>query len=182
MPPEDRQAITQLQAAVGYAFMYHTPYTDPKHVISLFMWGSDNLSAIETAVAALEELNGLILYHGRLRTDDLKSIAERSSLRRLEFQDFDIDDDALARFDGMNALTMVSLRDSRGVTDAGLKHLAGLTNLESLDLHGLPVTDDGLKHLEGLQNLRSLDMTNTRVTPEGRAALKAKLPKLERLQ
>ncbi len=39
------------------------------------------------------------------------------------------------------------------VTDAGLKHLKGLTNLQSLDLGQTQVTDAGLEPLKGLTQL-----------------------------
>jgi hypothetical protein len=53
------------------------------------------------------------------------------------------------------------------VTDAGLKHLAGLKNLSSLHLTSTKVTDAGLKHLTTLNNLSSLDLSHTQVTDAG---------------
>ncbi len=44
--------------------------------------------------------------------------------------------------------------DSTLVTDAGLKHLKGLTQLQSLSLNSTPVTDAGLEYLKGLTQLR----------------------------
>ncbi len=44
------------------------------------------------------------------------------------------------------------------ITDAGLKHLEGLKNLETLDLFASQVSDAGLRKLQGLQNLKSLDL------------------------
>jgi hypothetical protein len=55
-----------------------------------------------------------------------------------------------------------------------------MTNLQTLSLSFSGITDEGLKHLERLQKLRQLHLYGTRVTPEGRAALKAKLPMLDR--
>ncbi len=48
-----------------------------------------------------------------------------------------------------------------------------------LKLNGTPVTDKGLKHLYGLTNLQKLTLTGTRVTASGVEALKAALPKCE---
>lgn len=53
------------------------------------------------------------------------------------------------------------------VTDAGLKELAGLKNLQSLDLVGTRVTDAGLKELAGLKSLQTLYLNNTEVTDVG---------------
>ena len=58
------------------------------------------------------------------------------------------------------------------VSDAGVKHLQGMTDLESLGLHGARVTDDGLKHLEGLVSLKDLSLTHTRITDAGLVHLK----------
>ena len=48
------------------------------------------------------------------------------------------------------------------MTDAGLVHLKGLTNLQSLDLDSTKVTDAGLEHLKGLTKLQSLSLSDTR--------------------
>jgi hypothetical protein len=65
------------------------------------------------------------------------------------------------------------------VTDAGLKYLAGLKQLQTLNLYGTEVTDAGLKELAGLKQLRELDLFLTKVTAKGKADLKKALPGLE---
>jgi len=62
------------------------------------------------------------------------------------------------------------------VTDAGLEHLKGLTQLQWLNLTGTRVTDAGLKHLKGLGQLRLLDLENTQVTDAGGKKLQKALP------
>ena len=82
------------------------------------------------------------------------------------------------------------------VTDAGLEHLKGLTQLQSLSLMGAKVpdrlenlkglrklrelclmethvTNAGLEHLEGLSQLQVLDLAETKVTDAGLEHLKA---------
>ena len=44
------------------------------------------------------------------------------------------------------------------MTDAGLKELAGLKSLQTLDLNGTQVTDAGLKELAGLKSLQTLNL------------------------
>ncbi|MBC8873301.1 MAG: hypothetical protein H8E44_28020 [Planctomycetes bacterium] len=58
------------------------------------------------------------------------------------------------------------------VTDASLKYLRGLTNLEMLSLFFTHVTDGGLEHLEGMTNLRTLSLCGTLVTDAGLVHLK----------
>ena len=58
------------------------------------------------------------------------------------------------------------------VTDAGLVHLKGLTNLSVLGLDGTQVTDAGLVHLKGLTKLSDLWLNGTQVTDAGLVHLK----------
>ena len=60
------------------------------------------------------------------------------------------------------------------MTDAGLKELAGLKNLQSLDLLYTKVTDAGLKELAGLKSLQSLALFDTQ--GDGRGAERAGWP------
>src|SRR5437764_947526 len=66
------------------------------------------------------------------------------------------------------------------VTGAGLKELAGLESLRSLDVALTEVTDAGLRGLAGLKQLRRLDLRSTKVTDAGLKAL-AKLKTLRSL-
>jgi hypothetical protein len=65
----------------------------------------------------------------------------------------------------------VGLRSTR-VTDAGLVHLKGLTQLQGLDLNFTKVTDAGLVHLKGLTKLQVLYLWRTEVTDAGLVHLK----------
>ena len=64
------------------------------------------------------------------------------------------------------------LRLGRDTTDADLKHLAGFTDLEFLDVGWLAITDAGLEHLKGLTGLQRLDLNNTQITDAGLEYLK----------
>ena len=52
-----------------------------------------------------------------------------------------------------------------------------MSELNSLMLAGTQVTDKGLVHLKGLTNLKSLNLMNTQVTHAGVADLQKALPK-----
>jgi hypothetical protein len=62
-------------------------------------------------------------------------------------------------------------------TDAGIRHLRGLTRLKDLDLSGTDITDAGLAHLKGLTSLANLNLAGTLVTVEGVEQLKKSLPR-----
>ena len=57
--------------------------------------------------------------------------------------------------------------DNTKVTDAGLVHLQGLSQLQDLGLDDTKVTDAGLVHLQGLSQLQVLELDNTKVTDAG---------------
>ena len=78
-----------------------------------------------------------------------------------------------------NKIVFVNLSGTQ-VTDAGLEHLKGLTNLRRLYLSGTKVTDAGLEHLKGLTNLEHLSLSSTKVTDAGLEHLKG-LTKLRAL-
>jgi hypothetical protein len=97
------------------------------------------------------------------------------------------DDDALARFIKTYGDRAWGLYLSNtGVTDAGLRHLAGLSHLELLAIgnidprHAPPgavlplntITDAGLVHLRGLTSLSSLTLGGLPITDAGLEAVK----------
>lgn len=58
-------------------------------------------------------------------------------------------------------------------TDSDVQHLAGLTELQHLDLGGTQITDAGLAHLKGLRGLRWLRLLRTPITDVGLQHLKS---------
>jgi hypothetical protein len=80
-------------------------------------------------------------------------------------------DSDLACLSGLTNLEDLSIWGA-GIGDAGLEHLASLTNLKYLEISGGPnLTDDGLKHLAGMHRLDSLHIGDSRVTGQGFAHL-----------
>ncbi|HEY7426979.1 MAG TPA: leucine-rich repeat domain-containing protein [Gemmataceae bacterium] len=78
-------------------------------------------------------------------------------------------------------LRTVKLREGFNITEKGMRFLAGLTQLQELDLGKGMITSEGLKHLQGLTNLRSLNLSwNNDVTDEGLRYLR-RLTNLRRL-
>ena len=62
--------------------------------------------------------------------------------------------------------------DNTPVTDAGLEHLRGLTQLEWLNLSHTQVADDGLAHLRGMTRLQELLLNDTPLNDHGLVHLK----------
>lgn len=67
-----------------------------------------------------------------------------------------------------------------GITDEGMKHLAGLTQLRRLHLANTAITDAGVEHLAGLENLETLNLYGTQVTSKSLDII-AKLPKIKKV-
>ena len=63
-------------------------------------------------------------------------------------------------------LRVLDLSGLATVGDAGLEHLAGLSNLERLNLYLTKVTDAGVQHIAQLSNLRWLNLDKTGITDE----------------
>jgi hypothetical protein len=86
-----------------------------------------------------------------------------------------ISDDGLKHLSGLTNLEWLEIDRTR-ISDDGLKHLSGLTNLVWLALDGTDITDDGLKHLSSLTNLQRLSLCGTQVTDDGGMMLQESLP------
>ena len=90
-------------------------------------------------------------------TDQAKAVAEIEKLGgKITFDDKSPD----------KAVIGVALGGTK-VTDAGLAHLKGLTQLQSLNLGFTKVTDTGLEHLRRLTKLQRLNLNYTKVTDAG---------------
>jgi len=87
----------------------------------------------------------------------------------------------LAVFGRIPSLRILSL-SGNSFSDPGLKHLAGLKELQALHLgqNRLPITDAGAINLAGLMALESLDLQGAHLTDTAVAALK-NLKQLRRL-
>jgi len=85
-------------------------------------------------------------------------------------------DDALKRIAELEHVTSLTLGGSRQLTDDGLLHLAGMPQLEHLDLFEYPggkLTDRGLAVLRHLPNLRTFNMSwQSGISDDGAANLR----------
>jgi hypothetical protein len=68
--------------------------------------------------------------------------------------------------DGISVPDGVLGANSR-VTDADLRHLQALSDVEAINLNNTGITDDGLRHLGSLTQLRSLSLESTAITDNG---------------
>ena len=77
---------------------------------------------------------------------------------------YDVTDDMVAQFAKLPKLTHLEMSMCPQVTDVGVAHLKGMTQLQFLSLAGTKVTDAGMLNLAGLTNLKFLRLGSTHIT------------------
>ena len=95
------------------------------------------------------------------RDEDILDIGGLTALERLTLSlsrdhKYEHRDEDLACLSKLTRLKTLGISPHKGVTDAGLRHLAGLTGIERLSVGGKTLTDDGLVHLAGMKRLANL--------------------------
>ncbi len=88
-------------------------------------------------------------------------------------------DEVLARVVRLHHVTHLDLGGSQHVSDAGLRLLASLPNLQSLNLSGCAITDDGLQVLRQLPELLRFRLYHQDGISDGGTANLASCPHLE---
>ena len=142
-------------------------------------------NAEEQVIAEVEKMDGEVKRdgnapHGALveitfrwsacegvRDELLEHVEGLNHLQVLNIPCSEVSDAGLKHLRGMTQLKSLSLYGDGDVTDAGLDDLKGLTQLQKLKLGYTQITDAGLPKLAGLTELQSLDLSSTRVTDAG---------------
>lgn len=128
--------------------------------------GNAELARLVDDFAAVN-LTRLDLSSTNVTDDGLVHLARLPWLQSILLSRTETTDASLALLAGLPRLRELRLTLCTGVTDAGLTHLAGATNLTGLDLGGTAVTDEGMLDLGSLANLRLLWLVGTGVTDTG---------------
>ena len=149
---------------------------------SLDIGGMEVTDAGVRELARLEQLRHLNLYGPIVTDTGVKELARLEHLSWLGVHGFFHAHSLEVTGTGFRELTdLQSLHlEHTGVTDTGLKELAGLTQLQELYLGNTQVTDVGLKELKRLAQLQSLSLDETQVTDAGLKEL-ARLRQLQSL-
>ena len=98
------------------------------------------------------------------RDEDILDIGGLTALERLTLSlsrdhKYEHRDEDLACLSKLTRLKHLGIGPYKGITDAGVRHLAGLTGIERLHLGGKGLTDDGLAHLTGMKRLTNLSIS-----------------------
>jgi hypothetical protein len=133
-------------------------------------------------LARLPQLRHLVIGGEQLSDRSIAAIQSLPKLRFLELRGGQMTNDGLADLKHFPALRSLSLvgptAGASGVqiTGAGLRHVAAISRLESLNLECMNVHDVDLLPLERLKNLRAAAFNLTSVTPAGMAMMRQMFP------
>jgi Leucine-rich repeat (LRR) protein len=99
--------------------------------------------------------------------DALSSVGQLGRLTDLTLIGSPVTDTGLAHLRGLSDLESLMLRGCTGFSDAGLVHLERMVSLKGLYLDDAKVTDTGLAHLRGMARLEVLGLDRAGVTDAG---------------
>ena len=99
--------------------------------------------------------------------DDLKVVASLTSLKQLSLANRKrITDNGLRHLTGLSELEVLAIQGTN-VSGEGFQHVMNMQKLTLLTLDNSPVTDDALQYIGRLQKLELLFLNNTRITDDG---------------
>jgi len=128
------------------------------------------------ALAELKNLTTLAVASRRITGAGLKDLADLK-LTHLYLNSPKFTDAGMKGVGAFKTLTLFQLYNGTGITPTGLKELAELAKLTSLDLSYCGVTDAGMKELATLKGLTSLTLTGTKVSAASLKDFTAAVPK-----
>jgi len=115
----------------------------------------------------LKQLEELDVSNAQITGSGLEILVGLPKLRRLAIGSSGITDDGIAHASGLKQLESLDLSFCKRITNAGLKHLEGLTDLRELNLYRTQIGDAGLESLKGMHHLRKLNLGRTKITSDG---------------
>lgn len=159
----------------------------------LKLWGKSITDVGVLKLAALENLEVVGFNDTAITSEGMKAFRGKTKLKEIHLvRCTRVGDDGIAELAGCTEMEYLDLRDtgisgksletigkftklkildlsetlSPGVDDANMIHLAGLTNLEDLNLWHTNISAAGLAHLAGLKKIRVLNLDKTKITDE----------------
>jgi beta-lactamase regulating signal transducer with metallopeptidase domain/Leucine-rich repeat (LRR) protein len=148
----------------------------------------DNSFLNISGLTKLENLTiGTTHTGGVIRDEDLACLANLKQLKWFQISSaikkpMAISDTGMAHLVGLTNISRLTI-GGPNLTDNGLKYLANMKNLDLLNIIGGKFTDKALRHLEGLKTLRylSIDAEND-FSPAALDHLRRRLPNLQTLK
>ena len=126
-------------------------------------------------MSSLQELD--LSENTSIFDEGLVHLVEMKQLKKLNLWRVPITDEGVASLAGLTEMEWLNLDNVAYLSDDGLPHLKAMTKLKFLHLGSTAVTDAGMQHLIGLTALDDLKVTRTGVTEQGVSELKKTLTK-----
>lgn len=114
-----------------------------------------------------EQCHRIWVEDPNLTDDDLVELAQLKHLQWLVIRGSKLTDAGLKHLAGLQGIQRLNVSYDKSITGAGIKEFANLANLQSLNLAGTGVTDQGLKEVARLKKLQHLNVQRTAVTDSG---------------
>ena len=128
-------------------------------------------AGIET-LNPLTELEELYLAATVVDDDSAKIIAAFPKLKKLRLARTQVSDAALETLSARTSLEELDLSENSLITNAGMAHLAKLTNLKKLNLWRVQISDEGALLLASLTKMEWLNLDNSMLGDAGLLLLK----------
>lgn len=114
------------------------------------------------AISSLETLKDLDLFGTNVSDQGLSALSRMKNLRDLHLPT-SITDEGLVHLEGLSQIRSLKLSNNRNIRDHGLAHLSKLSQLEVLDCGGTNIGNEGVRNIRDLRELRVLKMNGTRI-------------------
>jgi len=133
-------------------------------------------------VSRLRNLKTLVLFNSQITDKAFQTFGGLHSLERLLLGGSRISDHGLVHIRGLTNLRSLDLGGGSRITDEGMASLSGLLRLQYLVLSGANVTSAGVEHLKHLTQMRYLDLSNNREIGDDAMRVIASFDLLEELR
>ena len=117
-------------------------------------------------LSEIPHLRSVLIRSESMTNEALKTVQNFPSLTTLALYDTQIDDEGLVYLQSCDKLESLTLTGSKGITNAGLKHLASMKNLQQIDLSDTGVTRSGLAQLTSQLSKASVEAGPKNLTCE----------------
>ncbi|MBN1974168.1 MAG: hypothetical protein JW787_11050 [Sedimentisphaerales bacterium] len=117
---------------------------------------------VDLSITTNRKRIGTEIVYDKLNNSDLACLANLNKLKRLQLPGFGLDDNGLKYFSSLKNLEFLNIycEGESSITDAGIKHIAGLSNLNRLMIKDGHFTDKSLEYLSGMPALTWLELTS----------------------
>ncbi|MFI5455944.1 MAG: leucine-rich repeat domain-containing protein [Isosphaerales bacterium] len=132
------------------------------------------------AMGSCDRLRELVMIAAVMNDDGLAALSHDRLLERLYGFKPKITDAGVKQLANLAGLKTLELLRVPELTDATLAHIAGLTNLEEITLSGTGIAGSGLIHLTGLGKLKSLTIPGSPLDDAAQANI-GRLTSLQKL-